>query len=560
MSLIKLQSGHLEAGTESLTEIPNSLDRKALLVYAGKFNSMDGPVEVTDEHLAKLADEHNNFISRMSAMFKGELPVKFNQPIQLDHSTSAKDTVGRLQGPLEIGEHTLEDGTKVKALYGALKILGKENVEKVMDGRWTHLSVGADFETGKLTELTITPFPAAAEASLLSKKRMSDVKDIEYKSFEVRITYDEITKEYRADFMDQCVFAKSEKDAIRQAEKKIDEWFKKTYDLKGATMFEKLKKFLVGTKKLSEGEAIKEVAMMDDEAKKHMQEEAEKHEKMKKHLVEHEKMSEEDADKKLAEMPEEEKKALMDKCAAEEIAVEKKEEEKLAEQEVVKEEQAAEKMKHLRSKIAEISKLASDMRGVQADVKLAQRKSSIITKLSALKASAKITPAEIKKIDIARLAKTNDVTIEEVLKSYESREPVIMTGLIGSNEATSLADVAKNVRMSSLEKEIRGYMKSVPTRLTEGSPEKVEVHVDATPHEHVQEMEEEIEHLFKLIEEGKHEEAKEKMRKHMKVMSAEPEHKLEEAHKHELSTLADSVKKLENQLEQFTKLAAALAE
>lgn len=567
MSLIRLQSGHLEAATETLTDIPNTLDRKALLVYCGKFNSMDGPVDVTDEHIERLATEHNGLISKMTQMFKGSLPVKFNPPIQLDHSTSAKDTVGRLQGPLEVGEHTLEDGSKVKALYGALKILGKENVEKVLDGRWTHLSVGADFETGKLSELTITPFPAAAEASLLSKSKLSDVKKYEYKSFDITITYDEIKKEYRADFMDTMIFAKSQAEVTRAAEKRIDEWFKKNYNMKGEQMFEKLKAFLMGTKKLAEGDAVKEVAMMDDEAKKKMAEEAEKHEKMKKHLVEHEKMSEEDADKKLAEMPEEEKKALMDKCAAEgekeKLAEDKPEDKKdLGDKGEAKEEEVAAKMSRMTAKVCEIKKLAAEMVSVQDSVKLSQKKTKIISRLSALKAGLKITPAEIKKIDLKRLSAQNDATIEEVLKSYESREPVILSGMVGSANGESLAEVAKTVRLTALEKEIRSYMKSVPSgnRLEEGSPEKVEVHVDATPHEHVQEMEGAIEEMAKMFAEGKIEEAKEKMRGYMKKMNTAPEAKLEEAHKEELSTLAENIKKLENQLEQFTKLAAALAE
>lgn len=567
MSIIRLQSGHLEATAENLTEIPTQLDRKALLVYCGKFNSMDGPVDVTDEHLDKLAAAHNGLLTKMTQLFKGSLPVKFNPPVQLDHSTSAKDTVGRLQGPLEVGEHTLEDGTKVKALYGALKILGKENVEKVMDGRWTHLSVGADFETGKLSELTITPFPAAAEASLLSKAKLSDVKKYEYKSHKINITFDELKKEYRADVLDCMIFAKDHHSAEKSAEKKIDDLIKKNYKMRGEPMFEKLKAFLMGTKKLAEGEATQEVAMMDDEAKKKMSEEADKHEKMRKHLVENEKMSEEDADKKLAEMPDEEKKALMDKCAAEgekeKLAEDKTEDKKdLGDKEVAKEEEVAAKMSRMTAKASEIKKLAAEMVTTQDTVKLSQKKMKVVGRLAGLRSAMKITPAEIKKIDLKRLSAQNDATIEEVLKSYESREPVILSGMVGSVDGQSLSEVAKTTRMSSLESEIRSYMKSVPkqTNLAEGQPEKVAASVDAVPQEHVQEMESAIEEMAKMFAEGKVEEAKEKMRSHMRKMNAAPEQKLEEAHKEELSTLAENVKKLENQLEQFTKLAAALAE
>ena len=142
-----------------------------MLVYTGKFNSLDGEVEIKDEDIEKLATNHNGMLASLKRLAVGDVPVKHYPPLQLDHSTSAKDTVGRLVGDLEVGEHTTPEG-KYKALFGKVRILGKENVEKVMDGRWTHVSIGADLESHKITELTITPFPAAADASLLSKNRL----------------------------------------------------------------------------------------------------------------------------------------------------------------------------------------------------------------------------------------------------------------------------------------------------------------------------------------------------------------------------------------------------
>jgi len=163
----RLQTGSFNEDTGKLGDDGSSVEKKAMLVYCGKFESLDGAVEITDEDIDKLAGNHNSFLSKLAALGTGGVPAKFSPPIQLDHSTSAKDTVGRLVGNLEIGEHTLEDGTRVKALMGTVKILGKENVERVNDGRWTHLSIGADLQNHKISELTITPFPAAADASLL---------------------------------------------------------------------------------------------------------------------------------------------------------------------------------------------------------------------------------------------------------------------------------------------------------------------------------------------------------------------------------------------------------
>jgi hypothetical protein len=135
--------------------------KRALLCYAGKFASVDGDVEITADHLAHIVVRHNGKIDRL----KESIRMADYPPVQLDHSTSARDTVGRLMGPLELGEH---EGNV--ALFGHVKILGSDNWEKVLDGRWTHLSIGADLETGDLLELTITPFPAARNATLLSTK------------------------------------------------------------------------------------------------------------------------------------------------------------------------------------------------------------------------------------------------------------------------------------------------------------------------------------------------------------------------------------------------------
>src|SRR3990172_904024 len=167
---IKLTVGSFD-GEETLNQDKGYLDKPVMLVYCGKFESMDGPVEIKDEDIDNLASNHNSFLSKLSRLATGELPLKHAPPIQLDHSTSARDTVGRLVGDLKIGEHTLEDGSKVKSLLGTARILGRDNIERVQDGRWAHVSMGADLETHKLTELTITPFPAAGEASLLSRKK-----------------------------------------------------------------------------------------------------------------------------------------------------------------------------------------------------------------------------------------------------------------------------------------------------------------------------------------------------------------------------------------------------
>ncbi len=89
-------------------------ERPALLVYAGKFQSLDGEVEVTPEHLQRLVAAHNGSFAAFTKLENGEYPLKHYPPIQLDHSTSARDTVGRLIGDIYLGEYDV-NGSKMDA-------------------------------------------------------------------------------------------------------------------------------------------------------------------------------------------------------------------------------------------------------------------------------------------------------------------------------------------------------------------------------------------------------------------------------------------------------------
>lgn len=103
-------------------------------------------------------------------------------------------------------------------------------------------------------------------------------------------------------------------------------------------------------------------------------------------------------------------------------------------------------------------KLAKGIRSVSGSVQLEAKKARVVSRLSALKASAKITPAEVKKIDVARLSGESDATIDAVFKSYEDREPVILAGIMGSAKAETVSDLAQSIRMQQLEAETRANM------------------------------------------------------------------------------------------------------
>lgn len=658
MAFIKLQTGFLEQSKEDLKEVPTYLDRPALLVYAGSFESMDGPVEVKDEHIENLAAQHNSLLSSVKRKLMGDVPLKNYPPIQLDHSTSAKDTVGRLIGELTTGEYELESGKKVKALYGNVRILGKENVEKVLDGRWTHLSIGADLESGKVQELTITPFPAAADASLLKRLKeqyrgTESYQGVKYdiyldpaKGYMAQASEADLDEMYFDSYREAAQYAQKEiktqisnkrtkprwfddetnMSKLAKTEKyngqsiKIEEgpgicWyieikgikrgpFQKEEDAiaagkqivdsgvldkipnatnnyihtKGGSMFERLKLFLMGTKRFTEEKAHEEMAKMDDVEKEKLAAEVEKHEKMKKHVMKHKHMEEKEAEKHLAEMPDEEKHKLAAEVDEhEKLEADDKEKEKLAE------EDHKEENKKLTAKLGELARLASEFKKTSDGTKLQIKKSEIGVRFSKLKSQAKITPAELKKIDISRLAKESEATVSAVLKSYEDREPVILPGMIGSKNAIDASKVAKQVRMSKLEMETRKNMsllkntvkmegdkkEHVSEELAESQPEHV---LNKTmPNEEIHEMAHKLaevhhDNALRALEDGRHEEVKEHLKKlmthyrkhlgkYMKHMGEEPDAHMEL----EMSALADSVRKMQLDFDKVMRLTSTIA-
>ena len=379
MSTIHL-GGALVASSQAETTTENM--KRALLCYAGNFASVDGDVEITADHLAHIVERHNGKIDRL----KESIRMADYPPVQLDHSTSARDTVGRLMGPLELGEH---EGNV--ALFGHVKILGSDNWEKVLDGRWTHLSIGADLETGDLLELTITPFPAARNATLLSTKGATVVIKETDEEMKARLAKEEEDK------------AKLSADADEDDKTKL------------------------GDEKIT---------------------------------IEHDA----DGDGKLPD----------DKLSAEE-----EDKAKLAAEDEEKKKEEDEKSK------TELSAAITSMQKKTAAVRLALRKTNLAARFTRLRAQAKVTPAELKKIDFVKLAAANDVTIEAVVQSYENREPVIRTGQLGTIKAMSAAELSKKTQLTQLEQECRANMSTVRNNGVKLSSEGTEQIGDRKPVEEV---------------------------------------------------------------------------
>lgn len=525
MGLVKLQSGLFEAGETVQGEIPSHLQKKALLVYSGKFNSMDGEVEITDEHLAKIVETHNSMIAKMKRLATGNNSMKHNPPVQLDHSTSARDTVGRLVGDLEHGTYKLESGEEVKAIYGTPMILGKENVEKVIDGRWTHLSVGVDLESGKLSELTITPFPAAPEASMLASKGVKLMKEYNGVKYEVRKVSENMYRAFLEDGKAVSEECPSEAECDKEAKASIDK-----------------SKEPQEPKKLAQ-ELPKPGKDIEEQEAKEKEHKMKKHEELKKHLMDETKCTDAEAEEKLSKMTDDEKEEMSKKMAAKEPPKEEPKEDKMA--------AAKEKLTQLRSNF-EKSK---------SEVHLARKKSELHIRLSKLKAEAKITPAEIKKVDLTKLAGESQATIDAVFKSYEDREPVILTGIYGSKKAANPGDVYKKAKLSALEAETRANMPFLKMASKTESQVKMSTLSDMVDTDQKppvpQDYSMEYEEMNRLMDEGKIPEAKEKLKKLFEAWGKHGMAEGESSHQN-MSALADSVKKMETEFAQLIELTAGL--
>lgn len=429
---IRLDSGYL--ADEGKTVSDSVYDRPVMLVYVGKFESMDGPVDITESHVERLASEHNSMLSRVKRFASGEVPMREYPPVQLDHSPSAVHTVGRLVGDLSVGEADI-DGEKLKALFGTVRFLGKENVEKAMDGRYTHVSIGADLESHRINELSVTPFPAAPKASLLSKKRLASYKGVEY---EIEQTEDGVYCIYviengvRKKVADH---AGSSDEVDSEAKRWID------HERGEIGMHDKMKKHLMEHEKMSEKDAHELAHKMHEHHMKHM---GKSEEEMSKHL-------EAADDKELKRMHEDYDKHLKH-LAEKEPAHGGEDAGKPEDAEKEKKMTAAKEgfMRLVKGIKAHTTELA-------ADIKL----SNVNARLLKLRASGKITPAEIKKIDVKKLAELSTEASEAALATFDLREPVIRFGLMnGTTKADAIQKVANKYRMAKLELESRLNMPS----------------------------------------------------------------------------------------------------
>lgn len=460
------------------------IERDALIVYEGHFESAEGPVEVTRDEIVKLADAHNLYIASKQVEFEGSESIGYYPPLQVDHSTSGWDTVGRVVGNVR-AEVCMIDGQERMGLYGTLRVLGAENVRRVKDGRWAELSVGAFFDISKLSEVSFVPFPAAKGSSILKQGNSTDNKEVQ-----------DVDKE-------------------------------------------KLKKHLMKTKKLSAEDADKEIERLSaDEHKDELS-------KLSSEAEEADKLSSDD-DKK----DDDDKKELSEDD-------DKKDDE----------DKKDDLKKKLSAFTAKATKLSTDFRAHAATARLAAKKGHIQVRLSKLRSEAKVTPAEIKKMDLVKLAASSDEVIEATLNSFNNRQPVVQIGQLGSSRETSFGEAGKQSRLSALETRLKSKMSLFAG--SEGKKTNLEGAVDVydqtglAPSGGVS-FQDEVKKIFLMIDQGNGEGAKNAIQELVVKLAggieiAENSNELG-GHEEHLTALSKAVDKMSEEHEQVLKLVASLTE
>jgi hypothetical protein len=84
------------------------------------------------------------------------------------------------------------------------------------------------------------------------------------------------------------------------------------------------------------------------------------------------------------------------------------------------------------------------------EVKLAKREGEIGSKIKRLMSAKKLTPAEFKKLDIKKLAKLSDESLDTVLDVMGSREDVIMAGQRGTSDAAGVGEMTKSLEKKQI--------------------------------------------------------------------------------------------------------------
>lgn len=136
------------------------------------------------------------------------------------------------------------------------------------------------------------------------------------------------------------------------------------------------------------------------------------------------------------------------------------------------------KLTKLAAMQAEIKQLSTKLVTSSENVRLAKVQGEISGRLTKLMKSGKLTPAEVKKIDVKKLSTMASENIEVMMSTFEALEPKINAGQKGTSDPSSAVDfgsIGKSLgerKMKQLRAEVRGELKKLGANLGESKADE----------------------------------------------------------------------------------------
>lgn len=159
----------------AIPSYPDWIEKDVILVYEGDFTCMDGsPIKFDRARLERIARNMNNRFTRLAEEFGAveNIPIGAYPPFQEDHEDSSTGILGRVTGLLIVEKRDIPKvGKNLWCIRSRIRILGQENVQRVLDGRIYNVSPGVDDNTDMFDEVSSVCFGAAEGAALLSKPK-----------------------------------------------------------------------------------------------------------------------------------------------------------------------------------------------------------------------------------------------------------------------------------------------------------------------------------------------------------------------------------------------------
>lgn len=140
------------------------------------------------------------------------------------------------------------------------------------------------------------------------------------------------------------------------------------------------------------------------------------------------------------------------------------------------------KLAKLKAFQGELKQLSQKVEGGKKRIELTKRTTNVSSRFSKLVADKKMTPAELKKVDVARLSKLAPEDFESLMHVYEARESVVKSGQQGSTSASNFSDIgtknSEDREVARLKSAVKKSMKLSGTKFKDKEDED-EKHLEA---------------------------------------------------------------------------------